>query len=63
MSLGLISIIGGFSLRQMSIAYGHRGWKRQPLGGLMRLGTFPSMVSRRGMSMLTLGMEFIRPWV
>src|SRR6266851_3483854 len=33
--------LGGTCRLQMSMAYGHRGWKRHPLGGALRLGGAP----------------------
>ncbi len=36
------SSLGGSSFAQMSVANGHRGWKRHPLGGSIRLGGSPT---------------------
>jgi hypothetical protein len=38
---GRFSSSGGISSRQLSTASGHLGWKTQPLGGFMGLGTSP----------------------
>src|SRR6266852_8733581 len=37
--------LGGTWTLQISIAYGHRGWNRQPLGGASRLGGAPRAAS------------------
>src|SRR5712691_5937796 len=40
--------LGGTWRLQMSMAYGHRGWNRQPLGGASRLGGAPRAASLAG---------------
>jgi hypothetical protein len=35
----------GLTSRQTSMAFGQRGWKRHPAGGVMRLGIVPGMPS------------------
>src|SRR5438105_14947522 len=40
---GRYSTIAGSSFTQMSLACGHLGWNRQPLGGERRLGGRPSI--------------------
>ena len=55
-------MVGGFCPRQTSMALGQRGWKRQPAGGAMRLGTVPGMVASSP-ACSTLGTERSSPWV
>jgi hypothetical protein len=40
---GEISWSSGDTVAHCAIAFGQRGWNRQPLGGLMALGTSPGM--------------------
>src|SRR5690606_19845124 len=57
---------GGSSVRQRSMAWGQRGWKRQPVGGAMREGGSPVPVSSRSASAATRsgsGAEAMRSWV
>ena len=57
---------GGSSVRQRSIAFGQRGWKRQPAGGAISEGGSPLPVSSCSSSATTRsgsGAEAISNWV
>src|SRR5438874_1815197 len=54
---------GGSSFLQMSITYGHRGWKRHPCGGFSSEGGCPLIWTRRSRSVSSRGREPSRPHV
>ncbi len=53
----------GVSVLQMGIAWGQRGWNRQPEGGVMRFGTDPGIDVSSLSGWSSRGMEASSPWV
>src|SRR2546428_7044423 len=47
----------------MSFAYLHRGWNRQPEGGVNRLGGFPGIASSRWRAPMMLGEAPSKPFL
>jgi hypothetical protein len=54
---------GGASRLHTGMAWGQRGWKRQPVGGRARSGTLPSIETRIGLGVARSRTPASRPWV